>query len=365
MVMARLAEPSLTGQRAVVPAARVALIGAGGFGRFILEAYRQARDVSVLAVADPNFAGEMPPTHPDLRIMADWRTILDDPAVEVIHLATPPSLRGEIAIPALLAGKSVFCEKPLALSLEEADRMIATAREAGTVVGIDYVFRHHPAFTLLVRLASSGLFRRLRTLSLQNFAQALPDNHWMWDEAMSGGILVEHGVHFFDAYAQVAGRPERIWGTRPRKEAVQVSVQYADGALGNYYHEFGFPEAVERTSSIAFFERGYVEIDGWIPERLHGRVIAPAEELAPVFSSLQLPFDIRQENEISRFKVRFADRGQAYKWAIVDGMRDLIARHRDPKHVMSVSAEDARESLAPALAARRATENGIAVQLSG
>jgi len=136
----------------------VAVAGAGGFGQFCLEAYRQAGDISVTAVADPNLAGSTPRTHPELSVTADWRKLLDVPTIEVIHLATPPALRAELAVPALQAGKSVFCEKPLALSLREADEILDAASLAGSSVGVDYVLRHHPAFELVARLAASALF---------------------------------------------------------------------------------------------------------------------------------------------------------------------------------------------------------------
>src|SRR5580765_8958796 len=58
----------------VSPSACVAVAGAGGFGQFCLEAYRQTGDISVAAVADPNLAGSVPPTHPELTITADWRS---------------------------------------------------------------------------------------------------------------------------------------------------------------------------------------------------------------------------------------------------------------------------------------------------
>src|SRR5580765_7189117 len=79
----------------VSPPASVAVAGAGGFGQFCLEAYRQTGDISVAAVADPNLAGSAPRAHPELSITADWRTLLDIPTIEVIHLATPPFLRPE------------------------------------------------------------------------------------------------------------------------------------------------------------------------------------------------------------------------------------------------------------------------------
>ena len=342
----------------VSPTACVAVVGAGGFGQFCLEAYGQTDDISVASVADPNLAGSAPPSHPELSITADWRQLVDDPAVEVIHLVTPPLLRGAIAVPALQAGKSVFCEKPLALSLREADEMLDAARVSGRSVGVDYVLRHHPAFELVGRLSASELFGPLRTFSLQNFAQVLPGDHWMWDTEKSGGILVEHGVHFFDAYGQIAGAPEEVWGSAPRKEAVEVTVRYASGAIGRYYHEFAWPKAVERTHGIMFFERGYVEIDGWIPERVHVKVDAAAAELEAVVQPLCPSAEVREESGATSFDVRFPDREDTYRSAIVDGMRDLVAKHRDPSHRMVVSGHDARDSLSLALAGRRAVETG-------
>ena len=348
------APPTTLRRSPVSPPACVAVAGAGGFGQFCLEAYQQTGDISVAAVADPNLAGRTPRTYPELSITADWRDLLDVPAIEVIHLATPPVLRAEIAVPALQAGKSVFCEKPLALSLREADEILDTARLVGRSVGVDYVLRHHPAFKLVARLSASGLFGSLRTFSLQNFAQALPADHWMWDTEKSGGILVEHGVHFFDAYRQIAGAPEEVWGSAPRKEAVEVTVRYASGAIGRYYHEFAWPQKVERTHGIMFFEHGYVEIDGWIPERVHGKADAPAAALEALVRPRCPSLEVREDSGATSFEVRFPDRQAAYRSAIVDGMRDLIAKHRGPSHRMVVPAHDARDSLSLALGAQRA-----------
>jgi predicted dehydrogenase len=341
---------------------RVGLIGAGGFGAFCLNAYRGAGDIEVVAIADPRLSGTALPSHPDVPIAADWHAVIDDPTVEVVHIATPPSLRSALAVPALRAGKSVLVEKPLALSLMEADEILAAERVSGHAVGIDYVMRHHPAFQILERIAGDGVIGNLRTFSLQNFAQALPVDHWMWNEDVSGGILVEHGVHFFDAYGRIAGSPTCIRGNSPRREAVQVSVSYEGGAFGHFYHEFAFPQTVERTVGTVFFQRGYIEIDGWIPERLPGKLLADSERIASIVGdSGRVRID--QDGEVCSFSVEFENRGTAYGDAIVRGMRDLVATHRHPEHTMRVSSADARSSLRLALAGRQAARTGLAVGL--
>jgi hypothetical protein len=113
-----------------------------------------------------------------------------------------------------------------------------------------------------------------------------------------------------------------------------------------------------------FFEHGYVEVDGWIPERVHGRVDAPAAALEAIIRPVCPSFEVREDAGALSFDVRFADRRVAYRSAIVDGMRDLVAKHRGPSHRMVVSAQDARESLALALGARRAVETGGSERLS-
>lgn len=335
------------------------MVGAGAFGRFCIDAYRQTRDIIVAAVVDPIASDPVP----GVRWERDLDAILTDGSIEVVHLATPPYVRAALAEPSLRAGKSVFCEKPLALSLSEADRMIAVARSSGVGLGVNYVMRHHPAFTLLEALMSSSLFGRVRTVSLQNFAQSLPPGHWMWDPARSGGIFVEHGVHFFDAYGRLVGRPLRLWGGSPTARSVETTIQYDGGAVGRYYHEFAYPRSVERTAGMVFAERGRVEIDGWIPTRLHGAVAAEPAEVQGVAEAAGLDMRV-VAGEAPHFDVRFGDRDEAYAAAVISGMRELIALHRDPQYHMTVTLEQARESLALALRAEQAAATRHPDQIS-
>ncbi len=342
---------------AVFPGGRIALVGAGAFGRFCIAAYRESPDLEVVAVADPDPAALALVDAPGADVVTDWRQIMTRPDVEAVHIAAPPWLRREIVDEALAAGKSVFCEKPLALTLDEADAMIQGAARSGVALGVDYVMRHHPAYHLLYALAGSNLLGRARSISLQNFAQVVLPNHWFWDRERSGGILVEHGVHFFDAYGQIAGPPGSVRGYAPRPEAVEVSVEYRDGAIGRYYHEFAFPAPIERALGVVFFEAGHVEIEGWIPERVSGATLASASSVQEIARDVGMALDV-EEGDATHFRAVLGDRTAAYRGCIVAGMRDVIRRHRDPAHRMEVPPEDARRSLALALAAQRSIDLG-------
>lgn len=338
---------------------RAAVIGAGAFGRFCIDSYRSSGDIDVLGVADPDTAALSLVEAPEARLLADWRVVMADDAVEVVHVATPPWLRSDVIDAALSAGKSVFCEKPLALTLREADEMIAAAGRQGVALGVNYVMRHLPAYKLLERLASSRLLGRPRSLSFHNFAQHVPPDHWFWDEERSGGILVEHAVHFFDVYARVMGTTVEASGSAPRPEAVDVLLRHADGGLSRHYHEFAFPKEVEHAAGTTMFEKGHVVIEGWIPTRLWGAGMTPNDGMLAVLR--EFGAGVTTSAEVVHFSLDFPDREDTYRKAIVAGMRDVVHRHRDPHHQMEVTPQDARASLAVALACRTAIQKGTVV----
>lgn len=252
----------------LAPPGRVGLIGAGAFGRFCFDAYRSSPDIEVVTVADPDPTALALVASSGVRRALDWRQVVEAQDIEVVHIVTPPHIRRPVVEAAISAGKSVFCEKPPALSLTELDAMLATARRHDVVFGADYVMRHLPAYRFLIDLVRAGTLGEPRTVSFVNLAQNVPGDHWFWDPARSGGIFVEHGVHFFDVYGQILGAPRSVRATVPRPRAVAATVEYLQGATGTYFHEFAYPVAVERTQSILGFDRATLQMDGWIPTRL-------------------------------------------------------------------------------------------------
>jgi predicted dehydrogenase len=348
-------------------------VGAGAFGRFSIEAYRQQPDIEVLAVADVSAQALAAVSAPGVRLERDWRRLVADQSIEVIHVVTPPRGRREIVDAAVDARKSVFCEKPLALTLAEADDMIASARKAGVALGVDYVMRFQPAYRFLFELANSGLAGAARSLSFQNFAQGVPAGHWFWDRAQSGGILVEHGVHFFDCYGRVAGMPVRCAALKPRERAIEVTLWYdggqgrsvaseQGGVVGRYFHEFAFPAAVELATGAVMFERGHLALEGWIPTRISGAILAGARDIGDVARTAGVELEVREAGDTCRFEARFPDREGSYASAVVAGIRDVVRKHRDPEHRMTVPVEAARLSLAVALAAQTAADRGTTVR---
>lgn len=344
--------------------ARVGLIGAGAFGRFCVDAYQLASDIDVVAVADPDPTALSMVPGESLRRELDWMRVVEAPDIEAVHIVTPPHVRRPVVEAALAAGKSVFCEKPPALSLTELDAMFATARDHNVVFGADYVMRHHPAYRFLFALAQTDILGKPHTVSFVNLAQAVPEDHWFWDRERSGGIFVEHGIHFFDAYAQILGPPRSVSASLPRRESVLANVDYVSGAVGTYFHEFAYPSVVERAQSILGFDRATLQMDGWIPTRLTGTVLSGTSALHTIAGGMDLTFEATDSGRTT-FVANFPNRQLHYEQAIVSGIRDLVRCHRDAAHRLTPTAGEIRDSLALALAARRAADSGASVVLKG
>jgi len=116
----------------------------------------------------------------------------------------------------------------------------------------------------------------------ENYAEdeRLPAEHWFWDIRQSGGIFIEHGVHFFDLCqwwfgpAQVlAAHVEQRPGTHQIDRA-WCALHHGGGVLGQHYHGFDQPTRLDRADHRIVLERGDISIQGWIPMEMqvHGIV---------------------------------------------------------------------------------------------
>ena len=189
------------------------LVGAGAFGVFCLDAYLKSPHVRIVGIADnkPEVARNIA-AHFNMRHADSVDELIADPAVEIVHLATPPSTHKELALKCLAAGKHVLCEKPLALTVADGEAMLAAARDAGRVLAVNLIMRYDPLNIAIGQIIRQKLLGEPIFASLHNLAgdEKLHLSHWFWDKRRSGGIFIEHGVHFFDLMTMWFGRPARV-----------------------------------------------------------------------------------------------------------------------------------------------------------
>jgi myo-inositol 2-dehydrogenase/D-chiro-inositol 1-dehydrogenase len=188
---------------------RALRLGLIGCGRVVetrhLPALRSLAQAEVVALADVN------PNR--LRLVAerfhvasrydDHRALLDNPAIDAVAVCVPPQFHVEVALAALEAGKHLFVEKPLALSLDESDRLIERAARSDRKIAVGFNLRWHRlarrARTLIRRgdLGPVELVRSVWTSGMRAH-QTLPT--WRQRRQSGGGVLVEVAVHQIDLW---------------------------------------------------------------------------------------------------------------------------------------------------------------------
>ncbi len=142
--------------------ARLGIIGIGGFGQFCLDEFVRLPEIRLTAIAgtQPDKYAQLAQRYQIPYVTMDWRTLVSHPEVDLIHVATPPYLRAPVVIAAAAAGKHVFCEKPLALSLEEADTLLQAAHQHQIRVGINHVMRYTALYATLRTVITEELLGR-------------------------------------------------------------------------------------------------------------------------------------------------------------------------------------------------------------
>jgi len=367
------------------PPLRIGLIGPRGFGAFCAGAYHDAGVAQVAAFAgrDAENLKMLAARHGVARTYTDWRAMLADPDVELVHIVTPPDRHAEMAVAALRAGKHVLVEKPLATTNADAEAILEAARAAGKIAGINFVMRYDPLYQTVQAIARAGWLGALTHVGFENYAsdEGLGDDHWFWDPVASGGIFVEHGVHFFDIIGAVVGAPARDVSGRTwtrgdgtdKQDRVMALVTYANGVEASFYHAFNRPGALEKQTAHFAFERGHVTLRGWIPTSLDLTAIVDGAGRAGLAALLPLevvadddtPATVRGNGKALAVTARvrahqtLGGPTPVYLRAVQDAMADLARAVRDPSHRPLVTAEDGAASLRVALAARE----GVSVTL--
>ena len=141
------------------------------------------------------------------RTYTEYEGFLSDPGIELVIVATPSHLHAPHTISALKAGRHVLCEKPLAVSTEEADRMIETAKACGHILTVFQNRRYDPDFQKVREIIESGRIGKVLIVRIaQHFFQRR--NDWQALKEYGGGILNNWGAHLLDQAMLLVGEEE-------------------------------------------------------------------------------------------------------------------------------------------------------------
>jgi predicted dehydrogenase len=260
----------------------IGIVGAGAFAAFASKAFLQVPGIKIVAVADTSpisaqyLAGEL-----SAKAYSDHETLLCDSSISLVYISTPPFLHYSQAKAALLAGKHVLCEKPAALKTAEAEELASLAETKQLLYVVNLMQRYNPLFSIVREIVKEKVLGEFLHGFFENYAsdENLKPGHWFWDEGKSGGIFIEHAVHFFDLFSGWLGKGEIIHAAqwqrpgikRKINDRVQSTVNYPLGPV-TFYHGFDQPGILDRQEMRLQFERGDISLFEWVPVklRLHG-----------------------------------------------------------------------------------------------
>ena len=333
---------------------RVGIIGAGNIARNHVKGYKAA-GAQVVAIADTNPAtlatrsAEWSVRH----AFADFRDLLDLPGLDAVSICTPNAAHCAPTIAAAAAGKHVLCEKPISLSLTEADEMIAACRDANVVLQIDHHLRSNRAVARARRMIEAGdlgrvTFVRLRQAHDWSGRPEVPPGFRMRTLA-GGGTLLDNGCHLFDLAGYLGGPVAEVFC---RTATLKFDIELEDTATVSLLFESGALGQIETAWTATGWDQGF-----WI-DGTRGALEYSERSGRPALRHV-----FRDPANTTW------DEPEATSWQSPEGMDHSLAiasfvaaiRGRGP---VSCTGEDGREAVRLALASYESARLGQAVPIT-
>ncbi|RMM70321.1 Oxidoreductase, Gfo/Idh/MocA protein [Pseudomonas syringae pv. maculicola] len=205
------------------PQLGIGLIGTGFMGRAHALAFGSANaalelpariHLAALADADSARAEQCAQAWGFDRSHADWQQLVEDPRGQIVAITTPNHLHFPMAMAAIAAGKAVYCEKPLAVSLAQADEMQRSAKAAGVVTQVGYNYQHNPMIGLAREMIEAGELGDIVSFqgefSEDFMGSATSPWSWRCEAAHAGGALADLGSHLLAMARYLLGDIEAV-----------------------------------------------------------------------------------------------------------------------------------------------------------
>ncbi len=266
----------------ISPLPRIGLIGLGGVGRLHLDAYQHLDRGRVVAAVDSNPSlRDAVRECPGVNFFTNVSTMLSTEKLDIACVLTPAGSHEELAALCAEHGVHVLCEKPLALTVDSAERMIAKARDCGTRLFYGSSYRFLPAVVAARRAILAGdigdvVLLREQSIGGQGTERSVPMSPHHYPVGYPGGFamgLVDHGIHLIDVFAWMmnttakgASGKGNISGGPMHTE--HLVIDFANGAIGHLlYNECTYatdlPVEGQFSQGDGWDFSGFVSAGGW------------------------------------------------------------------------------------------------------
>ncbi|RNC63048.1 MAG: scyllo-inositol 2-dehydrogenase (NAD(+)) [Candidatus Dichloromethanomonas elyunquensis] len=333
------------------------VIGCGRIAPKHTESIAAIPDAELVAVCDiiPEKAQDFASKY-NAQPYLDYQELLKREDIDIVTIATPSGCHAEIGIAAAKAGKHVMVEKPMSMTLQEADLLIKTCREWGVKLGVIHQNRFNQSVKLLRAALEAGRFGKLthgqasvRWNRNQEYYTQAP---WRGTKLQDGGVLMNQSIHNIDLLQWMLGPVDSVYGytaTALRKiemeDVAGAVLRFKNGAIGLIEAATTiYPKNIEETLNI-FGETGSVIIGGIAVNRVEVWEFPESEEEKNrIFGA--------QENDPPNI-YGYGHRG------IIEDMIQAVKTDRLP----AVPGEEGRKALEIILAIYQCQETGLPVKL--
>jgi predicted dehydrogenase len=254
---------------------KAAVVGVGWWGKQILTCLEDSQHIRVTHLVDvaPTPVASFAREH-GVQLTASFEQVLTDSAVEAVIVVTPHSQHESQVLKAVAAGKQVFCEKPLALSADSAQRILDACDQAGIVLGIGHERRFEPAMEYLLEAITGGQLGQILHLeanvSHNLFANADASNWRVSPKDAPAGPMTALGIHLTDLFVSFVGRPKSVQAKTAKVLQTMVGVDHVSAQID---FVSGATAAFSCLSSTPYHGRlAAYGTRGWIEVRENGNV---------------------------------------------------------------------------------------------
>ena len=237
---------------------KVGVIGCGFMGKTHVENLRRLGFVEVAAVAgvSPEEAQRFAAANYIPKAAANYQEILADPEIVGVHVCTPNALHAPVTKAALMAGKHVLCEKPIALTLAEVDAMASAAKETGKVLAEAFMYRHHVQTIQVKEIVDSGILGKLQLIKGAFTFKLTRQGNYRQIKEMGGGSVWDVGCYPISYARTIVGEePVEVFGSQ---------VEGPGGSDDSFFGQMRFASGVHAQFDSGFMSpmRAYIEVVG-------------------------------------------------------------------------------------------------------
>lgn len=254
---------------------RVAIVGFGFMGQMHAKVYQALENVEIVGIVDTYPSAFKAAADFSATLFPSIESLLGQTAVDIIDICLPTDLHANAIVTAAQAGKHVFCEKPFALTVADAERALAAVEAAGVHFQVGQCIRFWPEYQALEAFLKSGQGGKITSLWLQRRASrpGYSQDNWLHTHHRSKGAALDLHIHDTDFVLHLLGKPQSVHSIGHKVNGAYAHLfthygydQIAVTAQGgwDYPEKWGFQMAFQ-----AVFEHAVVEMDSLTSPSLH------------------------------------------------------------------------------------------------